>query len=205
MAVLVYDLTLEFCSKFVDKSYKSDRSYGWNRQADQMIQAARSGKQNIAEGSSASRASRKNEIKLVNVARASLSELLADYEDFLRQNHLKQWDKNSPQALRVRNLHKTNQTDKSDKTDRSGRTDQADKSYTTYKSYMTDSESAANALICLINQTAYLLDRQLLALEKTISEKGEIAHKQMSYKERLLAKIKEDDEFLAKLTKKHGL
>lgn len=82
MATLVYDLTVDFCKKFID------RTYGTNRTHDQMVQAARSGRQNIAEGSQASGTSKKTEIKLTSVARASLEELLIDYEDFLRQGRL---------------------------------------------------------------------------------------------------------------------
>src|SRR3989344_4849021 len=192
MTRLVYDLTVEFCRLFIDTSHEPDKSYRWNRQADQMIQAARSRRQNIAEGSVAARTSRKNELKLVNVARASLSELLEDYQDFLRQQSLKQWYKDSPEALAVRNLYRTHQADK---------TDQADKSDRTYKSYMTNPEQAANMLICLINQANYLLDKQIETLEKDLMEKGEVSLKAMSYKETLLAKIKTDDQWVAELNK----
>ena len=92
-AQLVYDATVIFCDRFVDKR---------SRTRDQMVQAARSGVQNIAEGSMASATSKKTELKLTGVARASLEELLLDYEDFLRQRGLRIWDKNSPQALAVR-------------------------------------------------------------------------------------------------------
>lgn len=194
MATLAYDLTVDFCKAFRSQ-LSSARTY------DQMVQAARSGKQNIAEGSSASRASRQSEIKLVNVARASFSELLADYEDFLRQQSLRQWDKNSPEALRVRNLHRPNKTNGSDRSDK---TDTTDRTGTTYRTYMSDAETAANTLICLINQTTFLLDKQLQALEKGISEKGEVSYKKESYKDYLLRKRKEEDEFLTELSKKYG-
>ena len=88
IARLVYDGTVIFCDRFIDKR---------SRTHDQMVQAARSGTQNIAEGSLASATSKEMEIKLTNVARASLGELLLDYEDFLRQRQLPQWDKDSSQ------------------------------------------------------------------------------------------------------------
>jgi restriction system protein len=99
---LVYDATVTFCNRFVDKR---------SRTHDQMIQAARSGVQNIAEGSMASATSKKTELKLTGVARASLEELLLDYEDFLPQRGLRIWDKNSPQALAVRRKYQTNTSD----------------------------------------------------------------------------------------------
>lgn len=92
-ATLIYDLTVEFC-----KTYGSNRSYKSYRTNDQMIQAARSGRQNIAEGCQASGTSKKTELKLIGVARASLEELLLDYEDFLRQNALPLWGKDSPNS-----------------------------------------------------------------------------------------------------------
>ena len=94
-----------FCDRFVDKR---------SRTHDQMVQAARSGVQNIAEGSLASATSKETELKLTNVARASLGELLLDYEDFLRQRGLRQWTKNSPEALEVRNLYLLDRSDNSD-------------------------------------------------------------------------------------------
>jgi four helix bundle suffix protein len=94
-AEIVYDATVRFCDRFVDRR---------SRTHDQMVQAARSGKQNIAEGSMASGTSKKTELKLVNVARASLEELLLDYEDFLRQRKLGLWGKDHPTAQAVRKL-----------------------------------------------------------------------------------------------------
>ena len=90
-----------------------------SRTVDQMVQAARSGRQNIAEGSRASATSTQTELRLVNVARASLDELLLDYEDFLRQRGLRQWEKDDPEAQEVRGVGKKAQTDQSDPTDRS--------------------------------------------------------------------------------------
>ncbi len=142
---LVYDFTVEFCNRYVREA----------RMRDQMVQAARSGRQNIAEGCQASGTSKKTEIKLVNVARASLEELLIDYEDFLRQRGFKLWEKDSNEAKAVRALaYKT------------------DKTYSTYKSYLDKPESAANVLLCLIHQANYLLDQQLRALEKEFLEQG---------------------------------
>src|SRR3989454_3946671 len=95
MAEIVYDATVIFCDRFISKR---------SRTHDQMVQAARSGKQNILEGSQASGTSKGTEIKLVNVARASLEELLEDYRDFLRVRGAPLWDKNSREALFVRKL-----------------------------------------------------------------------------------------------------
>src|SRR6185437_12786196 len=90
---LIYDATVKFCDRFLDKR---------SRMVDQMVQAARSGRQNIAEGSRASAISSQTELRLVNVARASLEDLLLDYEDFLRQRTLRQWTKDDPEAQAVR-------------------------------------------------------------------------------------------------------
>src|SRR5882724_3509804 len=111
---IIYDGTVAFCDRFIDKR---------SRTHDQMVQAARSGRQNIAEGSRASATSSQTELRLVNVARASLDELLLDYEDFLRQRKLRTWAKNDLDALAVRangrELDETNPTVRSDRTDRS--------------------------------------------------------------------------------------
>ena len=148
MSEIVFDATVKFCERFVDR---------FSRTTDQMVQAARSGRQNIAEGSQASGTSKKFELKLVSVARASQEELLLDYEDFLRQRELKKWEKDSKEALFVRKLGK-----------------QEDRSYATYKPYLEsrNSEVCANIIICLIHQTNYLLDRQLKVLESDFLEEG---------------------------------
>lgn len=153
-ATIIYDLTVEFCRRYV--GYKTHKSYKtYSRTYDQMVQAARSGKQNIAEASMASGTSKKTELKLLGVARASLEELLQDYEDFLRQHQLPLWDKNHPNAQKVRALaYKTNKT------------------YTTYKSYLADPESAANLLLTLIHQANFLLDRQIKTLEQDFLQHG---------------------------------
>jgi four helix bundle suffix protein len=150
-AEIVYDATVWFCDCYIDKR---------SRTHDQMIQAARSGKQNIIEGSMASATSKESEIKLTNVARASLEELLADYRDFLRVRGMRLWEKNSKEALYVRKLgygplgtHV---------------------SYETYRPLLQTRppEVVANIIICLIHQTNYLLDRQLRQLEQAFLAEG---------------------------------
>lgn len=97
-AEIVYDATVRFCARFFDRR---------DRTVDQMVQAARSGKQNIVEGSMASATSKEAEIKLTNVARASLEELLVDYRDFLRVRGREEWPKDHPYAQRLRQLVRT--------------------------------------------------------------------------------------------------
>jgi restriction system protein len=148
MAEIVFDATTVFCDRFIDRR---------SRTHDQMVQAARSGKQNIAEGSMASGTSKKTELKLVGVARASFEELLVDFQDYLRQKKLALWGKNEAKAKEIRALAYG-----------------SDRSYLTYKTYFEEKEPeiAANAAICLIHQTNYLLDQQLRALEKEFLEEG---------------------------------
>lgn len=105
---IIYDATVRFCEKFLDAR---------SRTVDQMIQAARSGRQNIAEGSRASATSSQTERRLVNVARSSLDELLLDYEDFLRQRRLPQWDPDSKEASAVRRVPQEIRKDRSDPPD----------------------------------------------------------------------------------------
>ncbi|MDD2706513.1 MAG: four helix bundle suffix domain-containing protein [Verrucomicrobiae bacterium] len=147
-ARIVYDGTVRFCERFLQKR---DRTY------DQMIQAARSGKQNILEGSHASGTSKETEIKLTNVARASLEELLEDYRDFLRVRNQPLWSKDSREALFVRKLGA-----------------RKDASYESYRTYIEtrSSKVVANILICLIHQTNYLLDRHLRRLEEAFVKEG---------------------------------
>ena len=147
-AEIVYDATVVFCDRFVSRR---------SRTHDQMVQAARSGKQNIAEGSMASGTSKKTELKLVNVARASLEELLLDYEDFLRQRKLAVWGKDHPTAQAVRKLAYS-----------------GNRSYTTYRPYVEEKspEVAANTLICLIHQTNYLLDNNCASSSSSFSRRG---------------------------------
>lgn len=153
MSEIVFDATVKFCERFVDKR---------SRTVDQMVQAARSGKQNIVEGSMASGTSKKMELKLIGVARASLEELLNDYKDFLRQRQLPLWDKDHPMAREIRDLAYSN-----------------DRSYSTYLTYVEGStpEVAANSIVCIIHQTNYLLDQQLRQLEKRFLQEGGITER----------------------------
>jgi restriction system protein len=150
---IVYDATVKFCDRFIDRR---------SRTHDQMVQAARSGKQNIAEGSMASGTSKKTELKLVGVARASLEEMLLDFEDFLRQRGLTLWPKDHATAQAVRKLAYAQ-----------------NRSYRTYKTYVEEAppEVEANTLICLINQTNYLLDQQLRQLEQKFLQEGGFTEK----------------------------
>lgn len=147
-ALIVFDATVSFCERFIDKR---------SRTHDQMIQAARSGKQNIVEGSMASGTSKATEIKLTNVARASLEELLEDYQDFLRTKKLPLWEKDHPQAQKVRRLAYG-----------------SDVTYGAYETYVEKGspEVAANTIICLIHQANYLLDQQLKNLEEAFVKEG---------------------------------
>lgn len=147
-AEVIYDITFRFAHKYLSKG---------DRTIDQMIQAARSGKQNILEGSQAAVTSKETEIKLTNVARASLVELLRDYRDYLRVRDLPIWDKDSPQAQYVRKLgRKTPQT------------------FEDYRVFVETRppEVIANIALCLIHQATYLLDQQLYRLEKDFLEQG---------------------------------
>ena len=159
VATVIYDATVSFCDRFVDKR---------SRTHDQMVQAARSGRQNIAEGSRAAATSSQTELRLVNVARASLDELLLDYEDFLRQRAKRQWLKDDPQARQVCALGMRRYP--SDRTDRSDPTDHRN----AYARWLDAADPAvvANTVICLIHQANYLLDQQIAALEKSFVAGG---------------------------------
>jgi len=167
-AQLVYDATVIFCNRFIDRR---------SRTHDQMVQAARSGVQNIAEGSMASVTSKKMELKLTGVARASLEELLLDYQDFLRQRGLPIWDKNSAEALAVRNKYQKSQAVQSDKSDSSDKSDP-------YSIATASKEVAANTLICLVNQASYLLGRQLQRLEQAFLAEGGFTEKLYSERQK---------------------
>src|SRR3989344_1511232 len=182
MAQVVYDLTVEFVEHYIDRK---------SRTRDQMTQAARSGKQNIAEASVTSGTSKKSELRLMDVARASLQELLEDYSDFLRQRNLKQWNKDDERAVAIRQL-----AYRIDRTDRTDRTDKTDKTHRTYESYMSNAESAANCLICLINQTNYLLDRQLLSLEQELTERGDLSDRIKTVRKEQIAGLPNMEKFL---------
>lgn len=145
---IVYDGTIYFTKRFFHK---------YDRTIDQMVQAARSGKQNIAEASMASGTSKEMEIKLTNVARASLEELKIDYEDFLRTNKLPIWDKGHKLVSRLRELNKT-----------------PNANYDTYKKAIENDspEVCANVMIGLINVVGYLLKNQIKALEIAFLQEG---------------------------------
>ena len=175
-STIIYDATVAFCARFVDKR---------SRTTDQMVQAARSGRQNIAEGSRAAATSSQTELRLVNVARASLDELLLDYEDFLRQRGFCQWAKDDREAQAVRSVGRVrNRPDPAD------RTDPADAS--AYAGWLSHADPAvvANATICLIHQANYLLDQQIRTLERDFIHEG-------GYSEQLaVARIKHRQQLL---------
>lgn len=158
-AEVVYDITFRFCKKHL---HWSDRTI------DQMIQAARSGKQNILEGSKAAKTSSEMELKLTNVARASLEELLKDYQDFLRVRDHVIWEKNSKEALYIRQLAKSDE-----------------ESYETYREIFETRppEVIANIALCLTHQANYLLDRQITRLENDFVKKGGL--KEQMFKARM--------------------
>ena len=147
-AEVIYDFTHRFCELFL---HRGDRTI------DQMVQAARSGKQNILEGSQASGTSKEMEIKLMNVARASLEELLEDYRDFLRVRRAPIWTKDSKEALFVRKLGSKPNT-----------------SYESYRTYVETRppEILANIALCLIHQANYLLDQLVRQLEMAFLAEG---------------------------------
>jgi restriction system protein len=165
-STLIYDATVWFCEKFLDSR---------SRTIDQMVQAARSGRQNIAEGSRASATSSQTELRLINVARASLEELLLDYEDYLRHRRLSQWAVDGADASRVRavpHAYKKAQADQANPTDLTDLSD-AERA-ALYAPWLEHADPAvrANALICLIHQANFLLDRQITALERNFVEGG---------------------------------
>jgi four helix bundle suffix protein len=162
-ATLIYDATYWFCEKFLDPR---------SRTVDQMVQAARSGRQNIAEGSRASATSSQTELRLVNVARASLEELLLDYEDYLRHRRLPQWLPDGPEASEVRAVPRTFRKDPSDQTDLTDLSD--NERWALYARWLDHADPAirANATICLIHQANFLLDRQIAALEAAFVQDG---------------------------------
>ena len=147
-AEIVYDATVYFCDHFIDRR---------SRTRDQMIQAARSGKQNIIEGSMAAGTSKEMEIKLTNVARASLEELLADYRDFLRGGDFEEWPADHAYTMRLRQLNKI-----------------PDATYETFRKGIEspDPAIAANVILGLIRVATYLLDRQIRQLETSFVTEG---------------------------------
>ena len=174
VAQLIYDITVRFCDRYVEKR---------SRTHDQMVQAARSGVQNIAEGSQASGTSKKTELKLTSVARASLEELRLDYEDFLRQRGLMIWDRNDRRrqelidrrcataddvAQWVKEVHGHGRSGQSR---RSGQNNQSTKS-TSLSTQSTFPELAANAALVLLAVACSLLDRQISAQAKAFETEG---------------------------------
>ena len=147
-ARIVFDGTVWFCDHFIPRG---------DRTRDQMVQAARSGKQNIVEGSQASGTSKETELKLTNVARASLEELLEDFRDFLRKLRVAEWSKAHPWTQRLRTLNR-----------------QPGANYQTFRRGIEhpDPAIAANVMIGLIKVTTYLLDRQLRRLEADFISQG---------------------------------
>ena len=152
-AEVVYDATVKFCGDLLDRR---------DRTVDQMVQAARSGKQNIVEGSVASGTSKEMELKLTNVARASLEELLTDYRDFLRTRGFAEWPREHRYAQRLQMLNRI-----------------PNANYETFRNAVehADPEVRVNAIIGLIKVTNYLLDQQLRRLEKDFTEQGGLREK----------------------------
>jgi len=148
-SVIVFDGTCCFIRRFMKPG---------DRTCDQMIQAARSGKQNIVEGSMASAISKETEIKLIGVARASLEELLEDFRDYLRIHQLPLWEKDSPPVSAVRAISRQGD----------------DESYESYRPYLEKRSdgTCANIMICLIHQCNYLLDLQLRQLAEAFVRIG---------------------------------
>ena len=155
-ALVIYDATLHFCGRFIDIK---------SRTHDQMVQAARSGKQNILEGSQASGTSKETEIKLTNVARASQEELLEDYRDFIRNRQIEEWTATHPYAQRLRRLNRT-----------------PGANYETFKKGIEHSDPAicANVIVGLIKVTNYLLDQQLRRLEQDFLKEGGLRERMTS-------------------------
>jgi len=147
-ALVIFDGTINFCDRFIEKR---------DRTRDQMIQAARSGKQNIVEGSQASGTSKEMEIKLTNVARASLEKLLEDYRDYMRNHDITEWAKEHPHARRLRELNRTPDAD-----------------YETFRKGIehVDPAICTNVIVGLIKVACYLLDQQLRRLEQDFLKEG---------------------------------
>lgn len=170
MAQIAYDLNFQFCEKFVLS----------HKMRDQMEGAGRGGTQNIGEGSRTSGTSKQSELRLVNVARASLDELKLDYEAYLRQRNLSIWDKDDPRSIAIRKLaYESNRT------------------YKSYMSYMSNAEIAANCILCVINQANFLLDKQMQVLNKNLVERGDFKDRYKQIRKQQMFDVSDDyDEFL---------
>jgi four helix bundle suffix protein len=175
LAEVIYDITVRFCERYIERG---------SRTRDQMVQAARSGRQNIAEGSMASGTSKKTELKLTGVARASLEELVLDYEDFLRQRGLEQWEPQHPALQRFKALRcSTVEQVKAWVEDgrQRARTDTDSHRLTQppvsvrespCPSVPSSAQLVANAALSLLNLECYLLDRQMTRLDRDFLEQG---------------------------------
>lgn len=177
VAQLAYDVTVRFCDRYVEKR---------SRTHDQMVQAARSGVQNIAEGSQASGTSKKTELKLTNVARASLEELRLDYEDYLRHRGLRQWPPEHAALMRfkakrcatleqVRNWvaeERRRQRTNRDTCGRALKSGSVAVRESQCQPVLRSAELVANAALSLLNLACYLLDKQIAAQEKAFVEEG---------------------------------
>lgn len=176
VAQLVYDVTVRFCDRYIDR---------FSRTRDQMVQAARSGVQNIAEGSQASATSKKTELKLTQVARASLEELKLDFEDFLRQRRLAQWERENPlrQTLIDRRCATADEVaawvlevaKKGEHCRQDGRNGQGQASTESTASTLSTRiypELSANAALVLLAVACSLLDRQVERLAQDFENEG---------------------------------
>lgn len=163
LGMTICDLTVIFCDRYM--SYKANKTY--TRTYDQMVQAARSGKQNIVEGSLEN--SVEGNLKLTGVGRASFGELLEDYRDYLRQHNLPIWDKDDPRNLEIRRTRDLPNT--------------TYKSYKTYTTYTNNSGDFANLLITLCFKEGFLVDRLLKAIKDKFVREG--GFKENLLKERL--------------------
>lgn len=164
-SLMIYDCTYIFCERFFHK---------FNRTIDQMVQAARSGKQNIIEGSKAAITSTETELKLTNVARASLDELLEDYHDYLRVNKLGLWDKNSKEASYVRNLSSGKIQVPKSIIKNIENSHHLSEIHQVFISFIENkpAKTCANIMICLINQCNFLLDKQIKKQEEVFVKNG---------------------------------
>ncbi len=175
-SLIIYDCTYIFCERFFHK---------FNRNIDQMVQAARSGKQNIIEGAKASITSTETELKLTNVARASLDELLEDYHDYLRVNKLQLWDKDGEQSSYVRKLSSGKIAIPKSIIKNKENSHNISEIHQVFIAFLEtrDAEASANIMICLINQCNFLLDRQIKKQEEDFLKRGGL--RETMYKARL--------------------
>lgn len=170
-AEILYDLTVEFCEKFLG-------GFDYRRTREQMVQAGRSGKQNIVEGIEDGRTSKKVEIKLLGIAKGSVEELLTDYEDFLRQRRMGVWERNDAKVERCK-LYAYRISSQSNL---------SDLGYLKEKSVLpVKAEVAANFLLTLCHIETYLLDKQINQAEKDFVEKG--GYTENLFKKRLSSKM----------------